>query len=370
MLVVTHEDRPQAWIGVQLLVLSLRRWCPDLRVRASLPGAGAGLRSWMQARAVDLVDDPALAHAGWNVKPRALLGALAAGASEAIWIDSDVILAGDFRHLLEAVGGDTLVVSDEHRWGVHHGGHLRTELWGLEPGRTLEGTASSGILRITAAHRPLLQAWKTLLECEVYADAQRREWHTRPVHMVGDQDVLTALLGSRRFAQVPVRYFKSGRDLILNVGPAGYTVSERLANAGRPLPPLIHCTGPKPWETGGCGLGAYYRRAFMEVSEYLRVAREYQGELRGASLPWHKRTALARVLTLLSGGREDYAALAFALFHGLARRAKRSVVGTWWSDPGRNLRSGDVPNGEALLAAAECNEVGANRMAAQTSGAR
>ena len=48
--------------------------------------------------------------------------------------------------------------------------------------------------------------------------------------MTGDQDVLTALLGSERYAGIPMNVLERGRDIVMNFGPAGYTVMERLRN--------------------------------------------------------------------------------------------------------------------------------------------
>ncbi|MCP5150465.1 MAG: nucleotide-diphospho-sugar transferase [Ectothiorhodospiraceae bacterium] len=356
-LVVIHEDRPSARVGVELAVLSVRRNSPGVDILVSWPGIDAGLAHWLRARGVAVLDEPAFADRGWNIKPTLLGVGLDRGAREVVWLDTDIIAAGDIRPLLAGCGADEVVVSDEHYWGISHGGTVRTELWGLAVGRTLTATANSGFVRVTGAHRGLLAAWRALLDCPQYAAVQRRAWETRPVHMVGDQDVLTALLGSRRFAHLPVRYLRRGRDIALNFGPAGYSVAERLGNLGRGLPPLVHCSGPKPWETPavtsvGGGLRAWYRRAFLEVCEYTAVARAYRDEIDGSALALDVRTGLGRLCRVLGGGQPNLQSLPLAVFHGALRRVKRAFVGTSWpTDPAR-IPAADRPDGEAIVARA------------------
>ncbi len=46
MLVMIYEDRPSAFVGVQLAALSLAEHSPDLEVRAIVPGAPDEMVAW------------------------------------------------------------------------------------------------------------------------------------------------------------------------------------------------------------------------------------------------------------------------------------------------------------------------------------
>ncbi len=47
--------------------------------------------------------------------------------------------------------------------------------------------------------------------------------------MQGDQDVLTALLTSTEFADIPLKMLRRGKDIVQFDGVWGYTTTERLA---------------------------------------------------------------------------------------------------------------------------------------------
>ena len=112
MLICTSEDRAPDLIGVKLLVSSLARHLPMVPVHVACPTPGAELETWLRHRpnvTLDMTRDESLA--GWNAKAGLLLRLLDAGHREVIWIDADVIVAGDFRSL---VPSDTsLIVTEE-----------------------------------------------------------------------------------------------------------------------------------------------------------------------------------------------------------------------------------------------------------------
>ncbi len=66
--VVVYEDRPGNLIGVQLLVLSLNRYSPDLRALVTVPGAPEAFRDWLQAQPNAELYDTRLEASGWDVK--------------------------------------------------------------------------------------------------------------------------------------------------------------------------------------------------------------------------------------------------------------------------------------------------------------
>lgn len=331
-MICTHEDRPLAMPGVKLLVLSLEKHCPGVPVTVSCAFCDDQMARWVKGHPdVVLRVNPSMRGRGWDVKPTLLLQLLDEGHEEVVWIDSDVIAAKDVRGLLVGRSPDELVVTESWYWDFCQGGTTRTRLWGLEPGRSLPRTISTGLVRVTAVHRPLLLAWQHLLADDGYRQAQRLQpVHARPVHMHGDQDVLTALVGSKPFGHIPLVYLKRGKDMVLYIGPAGYAIHERLANLGRGLPPFVHGAAPKLWETDpnpslwGRPAG-YVRQVALELSPYTWVARRYRDEL-GTDVPGlDVRTAVGRFCQMAAFGNPALQDLPQAIFLTVGKRVKRML---------------------------------------------
>jgi hypothetical protein len=265
---------------------------------------------------------------------------LAAGADEVWWIDSDVIVTDDFRQRLRGLSEETIVVAEEALYGA--GGHLdrgaRARAWGFELGRVLPSTLNTCVVRVTRAHVPLLQRWQQLLESEAYTQAQRRPWDERPIHMIGDQDVLTALLSGQEFVDVPVVRLRRGAEIIQYFGPPGYTTRERMSNLRTGLPPFVHEQGGgKPWYLDGthryAGLRAAVDRLYSELSPYRCCAASYQAEiadeLRHAN--WIDETSrVGAVLERLAFGSVPLTGLPLALAYSVWRpikAARNSLAG-------------------------------------------
>lgn len=51
--------------------------------------------------------------------------------------------------------------------------------------------------------------------------------------MLGDQDVLTALLTSKEFSEIPIHILRKGRQILQFNGIYGYAVAERIVAANR-----------------------------------------------------------------------------------------------------------------------------------------
>src|SRR3712207_4014819 len=115
----------------------------------------------------------------------------------------------------------------------------------MVPGRRLPATANTSVLRVTPHHTGLLEEWRSLLRSTEYQSAQLRPWDERPTHLMGDQDVLTALLSSADFADVPVRMLRRDVDIAHCFGSAGYLPLQRVRAVvrGQRLPPLVHAQG-------------------------------------------------------------------------------------------------------------------------------
>ncbi|MAE66700.1 MAG: nucleotide-diphospho-sugar transferase [Phycisphaeraceae bacterium] len=337
MLFCTHEDRPEALAGIKLLALSLRRHCPQANLVVSYPQPDDEFVRWCAKHDVRVLSNESWRHAGWNIKPSLLRHLLDEGHEAITWIDADIALAGALPAIMRGLDADTLLVSQVWAWDYFPGGTVRTALWNLEPGRALAGTASSGVVRATSAHRELLEAWQELLEAPAYLGAQARPVSERPIHMIGDQDVLTALLGSRRFGTIPLAWLDRRRDIVLCVGPAGYTAGQRLGHRRSTMPPLIHGAEPKYWEASTSPTllrrpRDYYWRVCLETSPYAWVARQYRDEL-GDEVAWaDARTTVGRLLATVTGDHPALAGLPQALFHGIGKRIKKMLGITAWPD--------------------------------------
>ena len=333
MIICIHEDRPAALVGVKLLVASLRRHCPDVPVVVSVPSDQPDIEHWLAEHHPGswLRADPSFDGRGWNTKPSLLLKMLDEGHDEVVWIDSDVVLAGDFRPL---IGGSTpqhVVPTEELYWGCFPGGSYRTELWGLEPGRRLSATLNTAFVRMTEAHRDLLRAWQRLLAVPSYERSQTRPFFERPIHMMGDQDVLTALVGAKRFSHIPLRYLKRGRDIVHSITPAGYTVTERVRNLFAPLPALIHGVEPKHWERPPQNPPSFYERLSLELCPYSNVARPYYPQLDGTLEGIEIRTWMGKLCHALARGNPTLQGLPLSLLHSFGKRTKRMLGMTPWA---------------------------------------
>ena len=235
-------------VGVKLAVLSLARHWPSLEVAVHTPGAPAQFRHWLDSQRNVSVEEVTLRSKGWNVKPSLLLHHLAAGRSPVIWVDSDVVLMGDLAGRLAAEPLDALVGTEDVWWARAQGRADRTQAWGFTPGRVLPRTFNTGLVRASPAHTPVLEAWDELLRTERYCHAQSLPYAERPLHLVGDQEALTALLGAAGWAHVDVRLLRRGLDIAQCYSPASFAPTERARLAvGRKVPVLVHAMGQKPW---------------------------------------------------------------------------------------------------------------------------
>ncbi len=192
---VIAEDRATHLVGAKVALLSLRANAPSLEL--SVHTSDPAFSDWC-ARRIDVEVEPIPVRgvSGWDVKPGVLLHHLAAGAPEVAWFDADLLCTTDPRALTRGGPSTELVATEEMPLGQHRGGSHRAVAWGLEPGRELVTTVNTAFVKVTPDHVELLGAWQELLARPEYQAAQRRPWNERPMHLVGDQEVLTALLGS------------------------------------------------------------------------------------------------------------------------------------------------------------------------------
>jgi hypothetical protein len=287
------ENRELEEIGLRIAVCSIQRHCPGSNVVIYRAGANQRFADWLRDYpTVTLIAASPPNAIGWNCKPHALLPLLRNGAKEVVWLDSDVVLAGDPRHLFASWSDDTLGVCEEYRTATHQGSRTRTEGWGMPVGREFPRTLNSAVVRVTPAHVALLEKWQELLEDPRYVPWQSRPLYERPHHVWSDQDVLNALLGSSEFSAIPVTLLRTGREIIHCGNARSYHLWERLGGLLRQHPPIVHAQGEKPWVTLDAGVIASKRQRFwatarviQEVSLYRFVATSYRADL-GLPCPW------------------------------------------------------------------------------------
>ena len=302
------EDRLPDEAGLRLALLTLRDFVPDSPVVVFRHEPSDAFREFVRAfPRVTLIPHRPEGADSWNCKPQALLAVLDGGAAEAVWLDSDLALARPCDGLFADLDPETMVVAEEMPSSKQQGSLARTQGWGLIPGRAFPVTINSCVLRVTPAHRPLLRRWRELLADSRYQAAQREPFLRRPLWFQSDQDVLNALLGSQEFTGVPVRFLKSGRDIIHASGlTRSYPVRERLGGLlGQRIPPFLHNPAAKAWHALDPASKARYRfaeRLFVETSPYVALARKYAGQL-GPDQAWLRHhTPLGRILRILGGG--------------------------------------------------------------------
>ena len=277
---------------------------------------------------------PEFAELKWNVKPRILLWTLELGHPQVVWLDADVVLAGDFRHRLP-VDERVFVGAEEFAWGQLPGSGARLPAWGLPPGRQLDRTVNTGVIRVGLQHRDVLEDWAALLVRRDYRDAQGVHATQRPLQLVGNQDALTALLGSAPYADLPLHLLRSGRDIAQCAGPSGFTPAERLASLRHGLPPLLHAVGVKPWQHGAAWrydggrvhrLRAAYEDLHSRLSPYTVVARtlsEQAGVLTQAYAP---RNGAERTLLRLGRRWPEAPELPIAIVDSRVRRLRKRLA--------------------------------------------
>lgn len=333
MIVCIAEDRPSFEISVKLLLLSLARHCGDLRVRLVCPNASGAFAAWIARFPQVELDAAGVAGAqGWNVKPEALLALLEAGHDEVVWIDSDIIVTRDFRADIAALDERALMATEEALWGNYSDAQAwRARCWGMSVGRELPFTVNTAVLRVTRHHIPLLQAWRTLLQSETYCSAQRLGPDQRPQHMFGDQDVLTALLTSREFADVDVAFFRRGPDIIQYFGLSGYTCAERLRQMVDGPPKFVHSQVFKPWVKFKAPRAIENMRdlvdtLYLDLSPYTLAARRYLQEL-AEPCPWMQpQSRAAAVLRAMGVWYAPLVGLPLAALADIVRIANLGVL--------------------------------------------
>ena len=263
----------------------------------------------------------------WNIKAYVIDQLLSEGKSEVWWIDSDIIVNGNFLKSYATEQSGAIIACEEAIYGRYRDDGFRANAWGLSVGRTFMCTLNTGVLRMDQTHKKILLQWKSLLETDEYMQSQTLPTMDRPIHMLGDQDALTAILTSSSFSQVPVRILRRGSDIIQYFGPPGFTMKERLRCLCLGLPNFIHAQGRKPWSVQSDEKlpmlsKLYIHNLMLQLSPYLFVARQYKEEI-DQNIPWlYPRCKVAKLLYYLSFGNPAIAGAPISAVVGIIRNLR------------------------------------------------
>jgi hypothetical protein len=346
------EDRRSCEHGLKLLLISLNRHNARSPVVVFYPSADQEFIAWIQTLKFENIlvraTWPRGAY-GWNVKPHAMLQLLNEDNHEILWIDSDVLVTRNVFVPIEELEDNILVATEECLQNQDETRALRARLWGFPVKREFQFPLNSGVMRVTREHVPLLVRWKELLESQEYQDAQKQPMNIRPRHMFSDQDVLTALLSSEEFHDIPVRILRRGYDIIqyYDYGQLGFTLAERTICILKGMPTFVHQQGSKPWNANPDeklkGLRGRFATAYLDLSPYTTLAIALNST---AIHPWMlPRSKLSSVLRSVGFGSPTLTGLPIALIFDLERLARlgrriiKNIVGALCPDLVATLRA-------------------------------
>ena len=124
-----------------------------------------------------------------------------------------------------------------------------------------------------------------------------------------------------------------GKDVLHTGGALAFSLSERMAAVGQPLPTVLHAIGVKPWvllnpAKAENGLFAWFRRLLQETSPYVIHVRRYREQVDEPMAWLDQWTVLGRVVNLL------------AVRHWALRGLSITLVCTWAAFLRRLVRRG------------------------------
>ena len=318
-----YEDRPAAMDSLVLMGESLCAVDRETELHLSVPDAPDFVRAWAHRwPQVVLSADRPEGVTGWDVKPWLLLQQLNDGCPEAVWMDDDIIVTRPVSTMVREFPGDVLLFAEE--WGLWT--VSASPFWGLPSVRPMQ-LFNNCFIRVTQAHRALLERWLQMTRDPRYRAAQALPYEQRPVELQHDGWLLIALLESEEFGQVPFDTIRLGSHIAQCAGSSGYRPYHRLLDLFRGLPPLIHSLGRKPWgvspESGP--MQRFLLDLATDVSPYVLAAQRVATEI-GLHPDWLKpRTRLGGLFRRLTGGHPGLAGLPLASVHALEVRLRRMM---------------------------------------------
>lgn len=329
VLICLYEDRPYQIAGLKVLLLSLARYCPTWPIRLRFPAIPNGFRAWLQRfPQVSLYDKRLPSWGSYNVKPSVLLDGLSAGADVCLWIDTDVLINRDLS-FAASIPPDAIVVTQDP-WEYKDGSTHRCASWCLDEGRSLPGPLNSAVMRVTQQHVDLLEAWRKVLLLEAYVAEQTKPVASRNQHLLSDQDALSALLASDRFAAIPVFRLAHSVDILQHHGAGAYRLKHRWSNLKKGMPQFVHAMGSvKPWRMPDHpslfrSPRDYYERTYLELSPYVHYARQYRSQLEEDTCWLDIQTVAGRVGTTVAFNQPQLKGAVQATIHSVVSPTRLS----------------------------------------------
>jgi hypothetical protein len=298
----TFENRPESWIGLKLLALSLERHCRDFTLCVGMLEGQEEMAAWLRRRAPHAVVVPVPAFRDawsvWSVKPRLMLQLFAQGYTDVTWLDADLIVLRDLAPLLAPLDDDTVLMARELDYPFDFNRPV-LEAYGMEPKRELAGGVNTCLMRMTPRHEPLLHRLMECMDAPFFRDQTSLPPDRRMIKWHYDQTIMEMLLscGDASWTpSAPVELIPAGSGVIQELGATRYYLKDRLRNGlGLNRPWLVHCLGMKPWDRNP---RARYVRADAVFSAF---AEQYRDEV-DEPMPWTRQGGLsnvfARVLSL------------------------------------------------------------------------
>jgi len=307
---------------------SLCRVDAHVSLHLTVPDAPPAVRAWAERRPeVVLRTKRPERVSGWNIKPWLLLQELNAGSPQALWLDDDIIVTRPVSALLDEFPRESLIVAEE--WTSSASAVPVSHFWNLPSARPIP-VFNNCFIRVTPAHRTLLERWHQMLHDPRYRDAQALPFELRPVPLCHDGWPLIALLESAEFSQVPYDWIRRGRHIAQCAGSSGYQPHHRVLDLFRGLPPLIHGLGRKPWESppDPSRLQHFLLDLATDVSPYTLAGRRVAKDL-GMNPPWLEvRTLTGAMLRGMTNGHPGMAGLPLAILHAFHRKIGQVTTGS------------------------------------------
>ena len=140
--------------------------------------------------------------------------------------------------------------------------------------------------------------------------------------------LLNALLESDEFGQVSFDYLRLGRHIAQCAGSSGYRPTHRLLDLFRGLPPLIHCIGRKPWQSGHDRgrLERFLTDLATDVSPYVLASRNVAKALDLRPSWLDARTSMGAVFRCLTAYHPGMAGLPLATLHAFHLRTSQAIA--------------------------------------------
>lgn len=319
------EDRPAMYPALRVLLSSLSSHSASVHIHLFLDSPTSDLLEFIAKLGLsfEIYEFPSIAR-GYDVKPFVLEQLLRSNINRVLWLDSDIVVSKSFGHFVRSTRRGVLVIAEEMLGRFHDNSEgSRTISWGFKAQRCFPFALNTGVLSVDRSHLDLMVKWSKLLSSDVYQRAQSLRWDERPVHLLGDQDVLCALLGSVEFAEIDVHVLRRGEGIIQFSGPYGYTLRERFLHFFNGSPPFVHSLGDKPWLPKRMGETIFDRFCFLYLgcSPYTFLASKHQEDLVDRS--WlEPRNFADRFFRFLGFGSMPLTGLPYALAADLMRGLK------------------------------------------------